>query len=476
MKKRIGWALAGLALAGAAWAAELPEAVFIVDASGSMEAAAGDQTKMEAAKGVLATVVDGLPPEVKTGLAAYGHRRARDCEDIEILVSPGSPDRAAVLAQVAAMQPKGMTPIAASLRQVAAALEGRDGETTIVLVSDGQETCGGDPCAVVKELKNTGIRFILHVVGFDVTEADKEQLSCIAEAGGGRYFGAGDAAALLAALQEVSREIEEKVEAAKTVMVRQATGLGKARIAFPESAARSLAGFRIVRRDTGKTVKEGAFSANESTHPMMSGDYSLILLFANSNYQPPTEMLAGDFTVSKGETAEIPFGALVFNIAEELSKAPVEVLAITEHGTGREVLDVRPNDNAYYLFKPKALPPGTYDVAVQYPRSEARAVLAEGLEVTAGRETVVTLDSGFSVVRPEDTKVTAWRVIPVGTDTPLLEIRRRWDNEHPLWAVFPVPPGTYDLHVEVEGMEEMLPAGEGLVIPSGQTLRFETGL
>ena len=77
MKKRIGWALAGLALAGAAWAAELPEAVFIVDASGSMEAAAGDLTKMEAAKGVLAHVVEGLPGEVKTGLAAYGHTGAR---------------------------------------------------------------------------------------------------------------------------------------------------------------------------------------------------------------------------------------------------------------------------------------------------------------------------------------------------------------------------------------------------------------
>ncbi len=455
----------------------LPEAFFILDASGSMAEPAGSQPKMVAAQSVLEQVIPVMDPEVKIGLAVYGHRKPQDCSDIEIPVPPGSDDRPAILARVQAMQPTGMTPISEAILQVAESLPQTDAETTIVLVSDGKETCGGDPCAVVRELKAGGIRFVMHVVGFDVTDEEKEQLACIAEAGGGRYFGAADADALLAALQSVNEELAQKVEAAKTVVVRQATGLGKVRIVYPESAAKALAGFRIDRPGGEKPVKEGEFPSADSTHPLLSGDYALTLLFANPNYQPPSEMAVGDFAVAKGETTEITFGALVFNLAPELEDdAPVEAVVIREHGTGRECLRSEYHGNGYYLFKPKALAPGTYDVALVFRRSETPAVIASGLEVAAGRDTVLTLDSGFSVARPAGTKITAWQLRPAGESTPLLDIRRGWDNEEPLWRKFPVPPGTYDFFALVDGMEEMLPVGEGLVIEPGQTLQFDSGL
>ena len=459
-----------------AQAASMPEAMFILDASGSMAGPAGAQTKIEAAKSVLAQVVPAVAPEVKIGLAAYGHRQTNDCADIEILIPPGGEDRAALLARIAAMQPKGMTPIAAAITQVADLLNARDAETTIVLVSDGQETCGGDPCAVVKALKASGVNFILHVVGFDVTEADKAQLTCIAEAGGGKYFGAADAAGLLAALQTVSQEIAQKVEQAKTVVVQQATGLGKVRIALPESALQSLSGFRVVRKTDNKTVKEGPFPSADSTHPLISGDYSLTLLFADSSYHPLTEMAAGDFTVMKDETVEILLGGLTFNIAEELKEAPVEAVIMSESGTGREVLRILPNGNDYYLFKPKALLPGTYDVALLYLRCEKPSQVATGLAVAAGKETVLTLDSGIIVSRPNETRVRGWDLLPAGGGAPVLSIRHGGDNEEPLWRPFPVAPGTYDLHLLVNDMDEDLPAGEGIVIEAGKTVQFDTGL
>ena len=459
-----------------ALAAAMPEAMFILDASGSMAEAAGPQTKMAAAKAVLQQVVSAVAPEVKIGLAAYGHRRADDCGDIEVLAAPGSEDRAVLLARIAALAPKGMTPIAAAVTQVADLLKGKDAETTIVLVSDGKETCGGDPCAVVKALKAGGVKFVMHVVGFDVAEADKEELSCIAEAGGGKYFGAADAAALLAALQAVSAEIAQKVEQAKTVVVAQATGLGKLRIALPESALPGLAGFRVVRKISDQVVKEGELPSADSTHPLMSGDYALTLLFANPNYQPPTEMAAGDFTVAKGAATEVLLGALIFNIAEELKKAPVEAIVVSEGGSGREVLRILPHGNDYYLFKPKALLPGSYDVAFLYHRCETPAKVASGLAVSAGKETVLTLDAGIVVARPSETRVRGWDLLPAGGGDPALSIRRGSDNEEPLWRPFPVMPGTYDLQVWVEGMDEALPAGEGLGIGAGQTVRFETGL
>lgn len=457
-------------------AVSLPEAVFIVDASGSMAGAAGGQAKIDAAKAVLAQVIPAVAPEVKIGLAAYGHRRENDCTDIEILAPPGNEDRNALLARVAAMQPKGMTPISAAITQVADRLKGRDAETTIVLVSDGQETCAGDPCAVVQALKTAGVKFVLHVVGFDVTDADKAQLECIAQAGGGKYFGAADGAALLAALQAVNAEIAQKVEQAKTQVVQQATGLGKVHIVVPESALPSLKGIRIVRKISEKVVKEGELPGADSTHPLMSGDYRLTVLFANPNYQPPTEMAAGDFTVVKGGTAEIALGDLVFNIAAELQEAPVEAIVITDSATGMEVLRILPNGNDYYLFKPKALLPGTYDVAFLYRRCEKPTPVAKGLAVTAGQETVLTLDSGIIVTRPSGTRVRGWDLRPAGGAEPALAIRRGFDNEEPLWRPFPVAPGTYDLILKVNDMDEDLPAGEGIVIEAGKTVQFDTGL
>ncbi|MGD9612588.1 MAG: VWA domain-containing protein [Kiritimatiellia bacterium] len=457
-------------------AATMPEAMFVLDASGSMQGAAGAETKMAAAQAVLAQVVPAVAPEVKIGLAAYGHRRPDDCTDIEILVPPGNEDRAAVLARIAAMQPKGMTPISAAVTQVADLLKGKDAETTVVLVSDGQETCGGDPCAVVKALKAAGVKFVLHVVGFDVTEADKAQLECIAAAGGGKYFGAADAAALLAALQAVNQEIAQKVEQAKTVVVQQATGLGKVRIVLPESALKSLAGFRIVRKISDKVVKEGELPAADSTHPLLAGDYALTLLFANPNYQPPTELPLGDFAVAKGATTEIALGALVFNVAAELTKAPVEAVVISDSGTGRETLRLLRHDNDYYLFKPKALAPGIYDVALLYSRCDRPTAVATPLAVTAGKETVLTLDAGIQVTRPEGTRVRGWDLVPAGGGEPFLSVRRGGDNEEPLWRPFIVRPGTYDLILKVNDMDEDLPAGEGLAIPAGQTVQFDTGL
>ena len=468
--------LAALLLPVCVHAVDFPEAVFILDGSGSMLGTAGAQTKMDAAKGVLEKVVPGVPAEVRLGLVVYGHRRAKDCEDIEILVPPGSADREALLVQVRAIQPKGMTPIAEAVTRVAEQLKGRAAETTIVLVSDGRETCGGDPCAVVKALKAGDIRFVMHVVGFDVTEQDKEELSCIAEAGGGTYFGAGDADALLAALETVRKEIEEKVEKAKSTTVQKATGLGKVRITLPESALKGLSGIRITRKSDGKQVKEGELSGADSTHPLMSGDYRLTLLFANPNYKPPTEVELTEFTVNKGEVAEVVLGSLVFNKADELNDLSVSAVIVSESGTGREVLKAEPHGNDYYLFKPKAMSAGKYDVAIHYYRSPAPTTVAEGVDVTAGRDAYVTLDSGIQLVKPEGTNVKGWDFLRAGELAPVLSVRRGWDNQEPMWRQFIVPPGIYDLHLLVEGMDEPLPAGEGIEIKKGETVRFETGL
>ena len=110
-------------------------------------------------------------------------------------------DPARIRSAVAALNPKGKTPIADSLRAAASSLRTAEGKGTVVLVSDGIETCVADPCAVAAELKKAGVGFVAHVIGFDVADpAAKAQLQCIARATGGVYLDARDASGLENAL------------------------------------------------------------------------------------------------------------------------------------------------------------------------------------------------------------------------------------------------------------------------------------
>ena len=194
-------------LPAATIAAENSQMFFILDGSGSMWGDAGGQTKIEAAREVMNTLVPSLPPELRIGLAAYGHRRKGDCKDIEVLMRSSEGNRDELLSHVQSIRPKGKTPIADTIKLVVETVKTDEAETVIVLVSDGKETCEPDPCGVVRALKETGINFILHAVGFGVKGEAVEQLQCIAQAGGGRYFQADDVAGLNEALTTVAESV-----------------------------------------------------------------------------------------------------------------------------------------------------------------------------------------------------------------------------------------------------------------------------
>lgn len=461
-----------------AHAETFPEVMFILDASGSMLGQSEGQTKIEAARSVLEKIVPSLPPEVKVGLTAYGHRRKGDCNDVEILIPPGSDDRSGLLSHVQKINPKGMTPIANSIKMVVETLKTRKGETIIVLVSDGEETCNADPCGVVRTLKSSGIKFILHVVGFGVNEKQKEQLACLAEAGGGEYLGANNAGTLLMAFESVKKQVVQKVEKAKTRKKKAKTRLGKLNIKIPESSKISIAAFKVVRKKDGKVVKTIENPAADSTHTLLSDEYVLVAAFANPNYKPPTEVPFGEWQVAGGETATVNFGAVVFNIADSLSKIPADSVTLTNAETSDPSITLLYHGNGYYLFKPKPVPAGIYNFAIKYSRSPQSTVIARNIQVKESTETVVTIDSGITIKKPTEQSgdVKGWDLIPADGKEPILKVRRRWDNQYPLWRNFAVPPGTYDLYIHIKGMDEPLPVGEGITISQGELLEFDTGL
>ena len=189
-----------------ATSAKSGETILILDASGSMWGQVGGRTKIEIAREAVGSMLTSWPRNEALGLMAYGHRRKGDCKDIELLSSPGKVAPDAFQKMVNSLQPKGMTPITASVRQAAEALKYTERKATIVLVSDGEETCKDDPCALGRELEEAGIDFTVHVVGFDLPKGKaREQLQCLAKSTGGRYVEARDAAALNKALGQIAQ-------------------------------------------------------------------------------------------------------------------------------------------------------------------------------------------------------------------------------------------------------------------------------
>ena len=160
------------------------------------------EAKIEVARKVMTGLIADLPDDARVGLMAYGHRRKGDCADIELLSPLGTLERERLTRAVKGIVPKGKTPITASVKLAVEQLRQMESSVSIVLVSDGRESCGGDPCEAVRAAKQAGVDFRLHAIGFDLGEDGTKQLECMAKAGDGKYFAASNAEELAGALKQ----------------------------------------------------------------------------------------------------------------------------------------------------------------------------------------------------------------------------------------------------------------------------------
>jgi len=183
--------------------AEGQRVILVLDASGSMWGKIGDKTKMEIAKEVVGKVVGKWKAEDEIGLVAYGHRKKGACDDIQTLIDPGALSSGNFMAAVDALSPKGKTPMTDAIRQAAEALKFTEKQATVILVSDGIETCVPDPCAVADELEKVGVGLTVHTVGFGLDDKGAvAQLKCLAEKTGGISILASNADELESALNK----------------------------------------------------------------------------------------------------------------------------------------------------------------------------------------------------------------------------------------------------------------------------------
>jgi len=183
--------------------------ILVLDASGSMWGQLNGKAKITIAKEVMTELIDKIPERFQTGLTAYGHRRKGDCNDIEMMLLPGPHNPAAMKKKIMTINPKGKTPLSAAVKQAAQALKYTEEKATVVLMSDGLETCHIDPCAIAAELAMTGIDFTIHVIGFDISKGDQERLRCLADKTGGLFLSADNADSLKEALFKTVEKIKE---------------------------------------------------------------------------------------------------------------------------------------------------------------------------------------------------------------------------------------------------------------------------
>lgn len=174
----------------------------ILDVSGSMAERSGGETRLDVARRVLSEFVAMLPATANVALRVYGHQgssadadKGKSCAASE-LVYPFQPlDAGQFNATVSRFNPSGWTPLAASLDRARADFEQFDPATSsnfVYVVTDGIETCDGDPVDAARKLHAASVQPMVNVIGFDVDVEATSQLRQTAESGGGTYYEARD--------------------------------------------------------------------------------------------------------------------------------------------------------------------------------------------------------------------------------------------------------------------------------------------
>ncbi|MBT8467459.1 MAG: VWA domain-containing protein [Myxococcales bacterium] len=418
---------------------EANQLIFVLDASGSMWGRLDGQPKIEIARRSLEELLGALPDDAAVGLVAYGHRRKSDCNDIETLVTPATASKVAAAQQIDALKPKGKTPITSALRQALEASGRKGTATTIVLLTDGLETCGGDPCALMREAKAANAEIVLHVIGFDVDKLNVSELECAAQAAGGLYLDASDAKQLSEALDQVAHAPQELA--------------GRLSIKAMANGKLTDVVIDVSRATDRERIAGGRTYASPETNPRVlpvpAGKFDVKVAAVNLEGKPVRWFkgleIPGDTTVTK--VVDFSTGKLSVTVRRngELSDATVRVFnAGTREDVARSRTYVSPKSNPSHF----ELTSGTYDIVIQSVEIKgAPEVTKERIEIKP--RGTVSLAHGYSsgTLRIRTTHAGALadavvRVIRIGDRTQVAQ-GRTYTREESNPREFELEPGTY---------------------------------
>jgi von Willebrand factor type A domain-containing protein len=206
----------------------------VLDVSGSMNTKLGEGTRWSTAMQVLQDVVATLPEDLNVGLRVYGHRYSaksgQTCQDTELLVPIGKLDRDRLVKATSQLKPRGETPLVYSVLKTVGDLKAAGGGS-VILITDGEESCKGSPQSAARQIKASGVKVTLNIVGFTLTGKQVEtELGSFAASTGGQYYGAQDGQQLsrairLAALQHLPYDVLDK--SGKVVVAGESSELAR---------------------------------------------------------------------------------------------------------------------------------------------------------------------------------------------------------------------------------------------------------
>lgn len=390
--------------------------LLVLDASGSMNALLpGGESRIAVARRAVKDVAALLPNDAQISLRLYGSQSPRDehnCEDTNVAVPFGaaSANASLIAAAVDAAPAQGYTPIAQVLAQLRGDFPADATEPTVVLVSDGKETCDGDPVLAARKLADAGIT--VHTVGFIVDTAARQQLQAVASATGGTYFDA-----------PVGPELPETMASALNACSKVVVSLPKAPEPGRLRTTSAWIGLPIVDSESGEEVAE--FDRMHLEVELPAGVYEV--QFGPGSWK--------GIEVRPGETTVIDPGELQVEAADP----SVHVNAtVVDSETGMEFGKFDPVTTKMTLM------PGVYDL--QFKKVEWRYIRVDGGTTTTRKPAAVILNSDLEW---KTAKVTT----PDGGDV------FRFDA---VTSRVALPPGDYV--VEVDGNQIPFHATEGSVL------------
>lgn len=370
-------------------------AIIVFDGSGSMWGLVDGKPKIEVARDVMGTLVQDWNEDINLGLMVYGHREKGSCDDIEMVVPVGAPDGTKVMQAIKQITPKGKTPISAALKQAAENLRYTEDPATVILISDGEESCNADPCAVAKELEGKGIHFTAHVIGFDIkgNQQAQEQLKCVAESTGGKFFEAQNTEGLKEALAETAKAVAEPpppppkpAPAPEKKKSAAETGLKVATVltAGGEPLTDKLA-YSVEKPEKNIEGKREQVSYSYDAQPVFklpAGKYVVVVKYGDAGAEAEVEVRDGE---AVSQTLVLNAGYLKMAALPKAGTKPLDdKLAYAVYTQERDLEGKRKQMSYSYDAQPLfRLPEGKYFVTVQHGDAETGG----DVEVKAGQQT-----------------------------------------------------------------------------------------
>ena len=200
-----------------------PQAMLVLDSSGSMWGQIDGVSKVVIAREALRETFRKWDPQIKLGVSVYGHRGQGNCNAITTLLKPQPVDEKIFSKAVATVRPNGMTPLTEAIRRAARTLNATQHPATVILLTDGLDNCNADPCAATAALKRKAPGLTAHVIAFRMKDEEADQLACIATNTGGKFLRAKDKPSLITAFDDIRNSLKPSTKAVASVPQQRST-------------------------------------------------------------------------------------------------------------------------------------------------------------------------------------------------------------------------------------------------------------